>query len=319
MAAAVVDTPAAIQLEPVHIAAAPEHERQGSWAASPSCTDVDSWTITVEQAAAASAPRMKPSMSLESLSNFNLRASISRAFSKLDSSGAVSMKTPSMSIDDGFGGTVCRICQLGKSVGELVSLGCACKGDLGLAHAQCAQAWFGAVKKSKKCELCDTEIDKEFLPTDGHKVVMQVDERGVVSTRIVVDDTPDPPPVREVPASRLRSTRSSLLPIAMFSLAAFIIVLFAVLPVVFVPLFPVVIFIAVIAGYAWRRWQLHASLQRGLRRGSHTAPSALAAATANLAATSRPEQRGEPPAASSQPLPPSSNPNALRTSDTLPV
>lgn len=42
---------------------------------------------------------------------------------------------------------VCRICHLsakesGKNSLELMELGCGCKGELGVAHSLCAEAWF---------------------------------------------------------------------------------------------------------------------------------------------------------------------------------
>lgn len=38
---------------------------------------------------------------------------------------------------------VCRICHLNaKESGELIELGCGCKGELGVAHLRCAEAWF---------------------------------------------------------------------------------------------------------------------------------------------------------------------------------
>lgn len=42
---------------------------------------------------------------------------------------------------------VCRICHLsakeiGKNSVELMELGCGCKGELGVAHLHCAEAWF---------------------------------------------------------------------------------------------------------------------------------------------------------------------------------
>lgn len=42
---------------------------------------------------------------------------------------------------------LCRICHLsakesGKSTVELMELGCGCKGELGVAHLHCAEAWF---------------------------------------------------------------------------------------------------------------------------------------------------------------------------------
>lgn len=42
---------------------------------------------------------------------------------------------------------LCRICHLSKSENEkdlmdLIELGCGCRGELGFAHLQCAEAWF---------------------------------------------------------------------------------------------------------------------------------------------------------------------------------
>lgn len=42
---------------------------------------------------------------------------------------------------------VCRICHLnakesGNTSADLVELGCGCKGELGVAHLYCAEAWF---------------------------------------------------------------------------------------------------------------------------------------------------------------------------------
>ncbi|KAI3456131.1 hypothetical protein Pfo_012794 [Paulownia fortunei] len=53
---------------------------------------------------------------------------------------------------------VCRICHLSakesdKSLVELMELGCGCKGELGVAHLHCAEAWF-RVKGNRLCEIC---------------------------------------------------------------------------------------------------------------------------------------------------------------------
>lgn len=47
------------------------------------------------------------------------------------------------------GGSGCRICHLGdgelpaeSGSGELVRLGCGCRGELAAAHQRCAEAWF---------------------------------------------------------------------------------------------------------------------------------------------------------------------------------
>ncbi|KAI3466755.1 hypothetical protein Pfo_023418 [Paulownia fortunei] len=53
---------------------------------------------------------------------------------------------------------VCRICHLsakesGKNSVELMELGCGCKGELGVAHSHCAEAWF-RLRGNRLCEIC---------------------------------------------------------------------------------------------------------------------------------------------------------------------
>ncbi|KAL0305606.1 UNVERIFIED_CONTAM: hypothetical protein Sradi_5977900 [Sesamum radiatum] len=43
--------------------------------------------------------------------------------------------------------SICRICLLSAKetdddAAELIELGCGCKGELGVAHVRCAEAWF---------------------------------------------------------------------------------------------------------------------------------------------------------------------------------
>ncbi|KAK3445169.1 uncharacterized protein LOC104433093 [Eucalyptus grandis] len=54
----------------------------------------------------------------------------------------------------------CRICHLGlesnsRESGAPIQLGCSCKGDLGAAHKNCAEAWF-KIKGNKTCEICNS-------------------------------------------------------------------------------------------------------------------------------------------------------------------
>ncbi|XP_011098376.1 E3 ubiquitin-protein ligase MARCH3-like [Sesamum indicum] len=47
---------------------------------------------------------------------------------------------------------VCRICHLSED-SELVLLGCDCRGELGVVHRDCAEAWF-LQKGNRLCEIC---------------------------------------------------------------------------------------------------------------------------------------------------------------------
>jgi len=53
--------------------------------------------------------------------------------------------------------TVCRVCHLScdsrSSSGDLINIGCGCKEDLGIAHRQCAEAWF-KIRGNRLCEIC---------------------------------------------------------------------------------------------------------------------------------------------------------------------
>ncbi|PON87268.1 Zinc finger, RING-CH-type [Trema orientale] len=62
------------------------------------------------------------------------------------------------------GESVCRICHLTSdqspdrrttttTTTDLIHLGCGCKNDLGIAHYQCAEAWF-KLKGNRMCEIC---------------------------------------------------------------------------------------------------------------------------------------------------------------------
>lgn len=53
---------------------------------------------------------------------------------------------------------VCRICliELGEE-GNTFKLECCCKGELALAHQECAVKWF-SIKGNKNCDICKEEV-----------------------------------------------------------------------------------------------------------------------------------------------------------------
>lgn len=54
---------------------------------------------------------------------------------------------------------VCRICfeELSEEHGETLKMECSCRGEMALAHKNCALKWF-TVKGNRTCDVCGLEV-----------------------------------------------------------------------------------------------------------------------------------------------------------------
>lgn len=81
----------------------------------------------------------------------------------------------------------CRICHLssdqhrqGSGDPELIQLGCECKGQLGIAHRQCAQAWF-RLRGNRYCEICGVSV-KNIIGEEDSRFMEEWHERRMLGS-----------------------------------------------------------------------------------------------------------------------------------------
>ncbi|KAH7657759.1 Zinc finger RING/FYVE/PHD-type protein [Dioscorea alata] len=92
--------------------------------------------------------------------------------------------------DDTESEKVCRICHLSPDLSgvgggaegcELIQIGCGCRGELGIAHRHCAEAWF-RVKGNRCCEICGVNA-KNITGEDDSGFMEEWHERRTFSNR----------------------------------------------------------------------------------------------------------------------------------------
>ncbi|KAJ0964883.1 hypothetical protein J5N97_026021 [Dioscorea zingiberensis] len=89
---------------------------------------------------------------------------------------------------------ICRICHLspdqccdagggegGSEGSEMIQIGCGCRGELGIAHRHCAEAWF-RVKGNRCCEICGVNA-KNITGEDDSSFMEEWHERRMFGNR----------------------------------------------------------------------------------------------------------------------------------------
>ncbi|OIV89608.1 hypothetical protein TanjilG_15803 [Lupinus angustifolius] len=89
----------------------------------------------------------------------------------------------------------CRICQLGleresDECGVPIELGCSCKGDLAVAHKNCAEAWF-KIKGNRTCEICHSVVHNIY--GENSETRESVSDTNNVTTAASTITTPSTP------------------------------------------------------------------------------------------------------------------------------
>lgn len=73
---------------------------------------------------------------------------------------------------------LCRICHFldeeSSGDSQLITLGCDCRGELGVSHPSCAAAWFSQ-KGNRVCEICGKTAKNININNEGESAILIVD------------------------------------------------------------------------------------------------------------------------------------------------
>lgn len=86
--------------------------------------------------------------------------------------------------DDDSNEPLCRVCHLSTVKADVITLGCACKDDLGRAHRGCAETWF-QVKGNRQCEICgEVAQNVQLLESTADSLTNTNTQDSVITVRL---------------------------------------------------------------------------------------------------------------------------------------